>query len=374
MSVLGVVLGPKFTSNYSPAFDPGATVSNNVIDYEIQVLSANFGSDVQFIVPSFAPFFASSFHLYYIDTNNNYTELHAGSDFFFAFPFISATRALNVPIYSGIVLANNQLAGNFSLLYHTLGGVWVNTPAINQAVEIRNDVDPYVTAWEQVVNYNQVFPNVNGAWDKTDPASMADVITAILGIEKSVQQSALSGLSQSMQGLTHIYETDNPHVDNAASVGLGNVSNYPPASHAQAIDSTNDATYIRGNQLYDIFQKNLPAAQDTLAGIFKLNDASNLPADGSDAAKVVTAHSFNVLVSTQNNPVYSAFNRSQRTAYFTPYPFTFPRTWNGSQYTSMTTLLQAISNLVGVYPLEFNSNNGSIWFPPGVALLSLAVS
>ena len=58
MPVVNIVLPPGYEEGtFAPSFDPGRTNSNNIVPQELHELSAAFGTEQQFLVPAYAPFF-----------------------------------------------------------------------------------------------------------------------------------------------------------------------------------------------------------------------------------------------------------------------------------------------------------------------------
>ena len=376
MSVTNISLPSAYAAGvYTPVFDSNGTNGANHISGEVQTVAANFGSDLQVLVPSYAPFYAQNVTVTFTDAvTHAVSTLTVGVDFFFGFPFLSASRACQLPVYGAIVIANNQLAGTFSLVYHTVGGIWSNTVAFDQGLELLSGVDPYATAWEQVTSYNQVFPNVNGPWDKTDPSNIPSVISSLLDLTAQINTQSSVQLTNFTAALAHLFATDNPHDDTAAAIGLGNVDNYLPATNVQAADFTNTTTYVTPAQLSLAFASGVAHASDTVSGLVKLNDNS-FAGDATDSTKTITALGFINLVSAQGTAINLAFNKAQQEGTFSPYPFTFPKTWNGVLYSNMTSLLAAIGASCGIFtPLEFSSNTGKIWFPAGTTVPNLTVS
>jgi hypothetical protein len=375
MSVSSITLPSGYQAGqFTPAFDPTETNGANVIPSELQVVVANFGTDVQFLVPSYAPFFADSFNVVYTDPLvGDPQTLVAGVDFFFAFPFISATRSCNKPVYGGIVIANNRLAGNFVMQYHTLGGVWSSSVSIDQAIELLIGVDPYVTAWEQVINYAGPFPIITTPWDKTDPTDIPAVVEQVLALRDAVVAAAGTSQTANQQAIDHVFDIDNPHEDQASQIGLENVANLPPATNAQAADASNTTTYIAAAQLALAFQAGVPPANDSTPGMLELN-AGTQAGDATDPVKALTSAGFLLLAGDSGNPLGAAFNKQQQEARFTPYPFSFPCIWSGNTYNSMPALQAAIQNSVGVFPLEFSVNQGKIWFPSGITPPDLTIT
>ena len=369
MSVSSITLPSGFQQGqFTPAFDPTETNSANQVPAELQVVVANYGSDLQFLVPSYAPFFADTFVLQYTDTNGDAQQtLAAGRDFFFAFPFIGASRACQKPVFGAIVVANNRLAGTFSLTYQSQGVV------VNQALELLTTVDPYVTAWEQVMDYPSTFPVITTPWDKPDGTSITDAIVAVLSLKDAVFAATTAAQVTTAQAIAHVFDMDNPHGDDAVQIGLEDVTNLPAATNAQASDPTNATTYISPGQLRLAFAAGVPAAADTSAGTLMLNQGLT-DADASDPVKALTAQGFLNLVASRNNPLGAAFNKAQVEGTFTPFPFSFPCVWNGNTYASMPALIQGIQNYVGIYPLEYSANQGKIWFPSGTDVPDLTIT
>lgn len=367
MSVISVTLPSGYQpGQFHPAFDPLETLPANVVPGEKQVIAANFGTDVQFFTPAYAPFFADTVTVQFTDSATQQTRtLVVGIDYYYAFPFIGASRASKKAVYGGIALTNNQVNGVVTITYHTVGGGWESSVAINLAVAQLLAIDPYVTAWEQMVDYAVTFPVVGQPWDRQDLVGIPQVVASILSLRDAVQQQTDAQGTQNAAALAHISNLANPHHDSAAQLGLDQVKNFPPATNLQAADPTNNTTYISPGQLGIAFSAGIPRASDTVAGLNLLNDGTVANAD-TDLTRALTAAGFLALADAPDNQLGQAFNKAQTEAVFHPYPFSFPATWNSNTYPDMATLLQAIRNFVGVNVAEFSSIQGKMWFPADV--------
>ena len=379
MSVTSVTLPSAFAAGvYSPPFNPLQAGNTNVVSGETQVVTANAGALPQLFIPSYAPFFAASVVLYFTPAGSSTPQLlTTGVDFYYAFPFLGASRAIGVAVYGGLILANNQLNGTITLNYSTLGGTWTQSVAVNQAAALRSDLDPYITAWEQVMTYATSFPIVTSAWDKVDTAKMTDVMLAILALGTSISNATATSQTLMANALAHIANRANPHADTTANLygqTLENVANYLPSTDAQAADSTNTTSYITPAQLRYAIAAALPTATMSTYGTMMFNGATSLPSDATNATKVLTAVTFLSMVSVQTNYLGLLFNKKQNSATFSPFPITFPATWKGTSYANISTLIQAVQNFVGVYPLEYSAAQGKIWFPQAVTPPSLTLS
>jgi hypothetical protein len=234
MTVVNIAYSGAFDpAVYVPTFDPTGTLAANLVSGEVHTIIANTGQNFNFIVPLFAPFFAyaGAFSVLYHPPSGPDRLLVEGVDYNLAFQFLGASRGTALPVYGGIVLLNNTLAGNLTLAYRTLGGNWtINRPALN-AILTGFVQNPRTTTWEIVANLPTVFPPITHAWNLQDLVGASQIVTAINSIATAVTNKT-NPASASL--IAHIADLGNPHAVTAAQIGLGNVSNYLLATLAEA--------------------------------------------------------------------------------------------------------------------------------------------
>lgn len=374
MSVTNVLQANGFkVGTYVPAFDPTRSNPANNISNEQHVASANSGTDDLVLFPSFAPFFLAGLSVQFTPNGGSARTLQLGVDYFSGLPFLGASRAINTDVVGAIYLVDNTLSGTFTLSYHTLGGDWVYRRSLDEANLYALASPVTETSWEQYANYSVPFPIITTAWDKTDPASVLDLNGSFDSLIASLVSQVLGNRSKNNQAISHINNTSNPHNTTPASIGLGNVANYPPATDQQAADPTNNTTYITPAQLSFAFSTVTPAATDTSPGVMALN-MGNQPSDANNATDGLTAQGFYNLASSQNNALGKAVNHSQLSAAFSPWNGTWPAYWNNVAYADAKSLLQALQSAMKIRSLEMDATSGKVWFPAGTVIPNMTLT
>lgn len=374
MSVTAIQLPTAYAvGTYAPVLDVVGTNPDNTVLGEVQVVAANQGSDYLVVIPKYAPFFASYLSATFTDVANVTTPLTAGVDFEFALPFISASRAVNQPIFGGIVMKNNQLVGKVTVNYHPIGGDWTFSRSIDEANDFIFRNNPYIAAWEQYATYTYSFPVVYSAWDKPDPKSGQDLCAAVTKFTDAYIQKALAIVTSEKAGIAHISDINNPHGTIKADIGLAKVANLPPATDAEAGDPTNNHAYISPAQLEIAFNTITPTATDLASGVMGLNNGLE-PNAATDAVRALTAAGFVALAGNVDNPLGKALNTAQQEASFVGWNNVWPKTWAGVSYPTAKSLKAALEKAAGIYPLEVNLQTGKVWYPANTTLPDLTLS
>ncbi len=226
-------------------FDPNGTRPGNKILNENITLPVAAFRNFHFIVPAFAPFHKAGVVVRLFPSGTVLTE---GVDYWFTHKFTAATRSIGRPVYGSISFLNKNLAGTVSIDYQTIGGDWVQSSA--KIIEMLSNTanNPRTTTWDQVADVPYAFPPTNHNWDLEDLKGMDDVVESLDSIRDAIIQSRADAWN------AHInIVTGNPHHVNKNDVGLGLVSNFPPATQSQALDASNNTTYmtpLRSRQLF----------------------------------------------------------------------------------------------------------------------------
>lgn len=223
---------------YAYAFDPTGTSAANKITGEQQVITAANYRDYHFIVPTFAPFFATGLVVKFRDTNGVVSTLTEGVDYLLTHWFIAASRACATPIYGSISFTNLNLAGTVIIDYQTLGGMWTQDTATLSAILADLIHNPRITSWDVVTDQPVSFPVIDHQWDLVDLAGASDVIAAINAIETTLRSTGTTGLA------AHLIDYSNPHHVTAAQIGLGNVQNYGVADGPTTVAGTVANLYV----------------------------------------------------------------------------------------------------------------------------------
>ena len=213
---------------YAYPFDPtGQSTGNRIVQEQHVITAANF-RDYHYVVPKFAPFFATNMIIRLQYPDSTVRLLTHGVDYYLSHQFLDASRACASPIYGSISFLDTDSAGILSITYQTVGGMWtLSTEEITRilAEELRN---PRITTWEQVTDRPVRFPVIDHEWDLIDMVGMKETSEAIDRVREAILESSDSSTS------SHANNRENPHQVTKAQVGLGSVENFTIASTAQA--------------------------------------------------------------------------------------------------------------------------------------------
>jgi hypothetical protein len=208
----GSVIMPNTITPAYP-FDPTGQLLSNLITGEQQILTAANGVDFDFIVPTFAPYFADSLVITVKDANGVVTPLVNGIDYLNSHWFIAASRACSAQIYGSISIMNLNLSGILTLQYQTVGGIWtIDTNSIATILSNATS-NPRITSWDEVTNYPISFPSINHQWDLVDMVGMSDLVNGLQSVEDAIRQQQVTGLA------IHLADTNNPHHVTASQTG-----------------------------------------------------------------------------------------------------------------------------------------------------------
>lgn len=171
-------------------FDPtGQAPANLIVGEQHAVQEANY-RDYYYIVPTYAPFFASDVSISLTATDGSTRQLMEGEDYYFAIPFIGATRSIGTPLYGAISFNNAILSGSISLRYHTLGGDFTTDPnAILQNLALLA-YNPRTALWDIVTNKPAVFPPINHPQDIDTIFGAEAVINAIITLANTIANAS----------------------------------------------------------------------------------------------------------------------------------------------------------------------------------------
>ena len=358
-------------STYSPAVDYTGTALPNLVLNELHSIGNDGGSAYCYIVPHYSPFYANSVVVNSFANGVITGTLTVGVDYVFAFPFIGASRATGYSVFGGIKFTNPNFIGQVVLRYQTLGGTWITGAAVNSTIMNSPIVtnDPQVITWEQVANYKSNFPIVTIPWDKADTAELSAVNYAIETMRANLTTNLMS-MDLSAQ-IAHLTNFSNPHNDTAATVGLGNVVNLPAATQMQANDPNNNTSYISAAEVANTFSSSADQATTSYVGATTLNGGV-YGGDSTDSTKALTAAGLVTLLAEQPNSLGGVVNRVQGIAQITPWALPASFTWRGTRYSDIHTFMAAVAAVANVSALEYSTVTGTVWFPPNVAVLSLA--
>ena len=356
---------------YQPSLDLTGTLTTNLVTGEIQGIAPNIGSPFEFLIPTYAPFFTTGFKAYKQNADLSLTLLILGVDYYFAFPFIGASRALAMSLYAGISFTNTALTEPIYLVYQTLGGSWLTTPANITATLETIITDPCGVTWEQVADYSVLFPIVTTPWNLEDPTPITDVTVALAALEMTIGNNALA--QNYTSETTHLTNYSNAHNVTLAQLGLDHVSNLSPASNIEAMSITNNTQYISSAQVNYMITNLMTPASSTVKGVVALADGIT-ELEASSPTLALTAASFSNYIHDQKNGIGALINRGQTVGTFSIIPTSFPRIWNFVSYPNLQSLLTAVLASVNLNTVEYNANLGCFYFPQGTVVPDLTLT
>lgn len=271
--------------------DRTGVATSNKITAELHSITFSADVDFHFIVPTFAPFFADGFRLVRVVAGNR-IPLVVGKDYHLGLQMMSISASVAKQVYGAVVLLNVSEDALYEIeSYQTVGGSW--TLDTNGMLELTSNIikNPRSLSWEQVSNAPQIFTPTDHLWNYADMVGQTEVVQALVSIANAIASRAVAGnnhhllkgnphdtskfdfgldlvpnapiaslpgavagtdnmslispmlLKQVLQAMglvdlsnlanamrTHIEDRENPHLNNSASVGLGEVINLPLAT------------------------------------------------------------------------------------------------------------------------------------------------
>lgn len=367
MPVVNIVLPPGYEEGtFSPAFDPTNTNPSNTVPQELHEMSAAFGSEQQFLIPAFAPYFEEGaiVEIKYFG-EATYKPAIKGIDYLPSLPHLSASKAARKAVFAGISLLKTTVPAVVRITYPPLGGKWTlgKSSAFKLAVELKDNV--FEQTLEQVVGYQERFPAVDSPWDKPDPTGVSELVDAVRRYGQSLAAAAIRSTQDAAIAQRHITAPIDEHEPNVTQIGLEKVVNYPGATDAQAEDKDVDNAYVNIGQLPAVLRGAFGQATPDRAGVLQLN-LGQQTGDDTNAVDGLTVDGFMNLVGQRGGAVAKAFNTSQQEVQIKPWPTAFPAVWQGVSYASVKDVAAAAAAAVGLNQIEANSVTGKLYFPSDV--------
>ncbi|UQT03118.1 short tail fiber protein [Serratia phage vB_SmaS-Totoro] len=226
-------------TKYQYDFDPYGTNAANKIVSEPHTITAVNGTDFNFVVPRFAPFFRRDLVIRNASTG---AKLRANVDYYFGFRFdqILVSGSMQ-PVYGAIVFNDRTLSGNIEIDYQTLGGEFVLSESQILEILANKQLDPRTATWGSIVDLPEEFPPIPHRTNAEDMVGMSEVVSSNYDIADAIRE----GNVKSMQALMeHIQDHNNPHHITLADLGIDQLGNLVPASKEQAEGGTDNTYYM----------------------------------------------------------------------------------------------------------------------------------
>ena len=217
-----------YSTTYLYPEDLNGTNPQNLITGETHTLQAPGPKDYYFIIPKAAPFFVDSLRVYNTATGLPYVE---GDDYQVGHLFIEAMNSTGRPIAGSIRFMRPTIVGQVTLTYRTLGGPWgFSDQAILRELSNKH-LNPLIRSWGDIDVLPYSFPPLPHD-QRIDSLVGSQQINETLNKIADILEATAEGTSKS-----HIDDRNNPHVVTAVQVGLGNVPNFAMATDQQHLDA-----------------------------------------------------------------------------------------------------------------------------------------
>jgi hypothetical protein len=217
-----------YSTTYLYPEDLNGTLPSNLIPSEVQTLQAPGPTDYYFIIPKAAPFFVDSLIIVNPANGQPYVE---GDDYQVGHLFIEAMNSTGRPIAGSIRFMRPTIVGQVRLTYRTIGGPWgFSDQAILRELSNKH-LNPLIRSWGDIDVLPYAFPPLPHD-QRIDSLVGSAEINATLEKIAEILEATAEGTSKS-----HIDNRNNPHVVTAFQVGLGNVPNFQMANDQQHLDA-----------------------------------------------------------------------------------------------------------------------------------------
>ena len=307
-----------------------------------------------------APFYLNSLIVYFTPSGGSATPLTLGVDYEPALLFNAATSELGSPVYGGISFVNTVLVGTVSVQYAPLGFGYTITPSQIQSIEANVLFEPYLDLWENTVPGYTTFPKTPLAVNIETQHGVNAVITAINALASTL--TLLPAHTSVFNFNNHVAATNNPHIENALTLGIGNVPNWGVATSADIVNKAITG-FVTPAALAGAVGSVSPKASATNLGMVELNTGSAGAPDGLDASKVLTAAGLEALLTNGYINISSLTNNQQAAVQFSPFPIPYPITWRGVVCNNFADLVAQVQIATGISPLTSCAKTGSFYFP-----------
>lgn len=173
---------------YTYPFDPTGRQESNLIRNEYHTITAANRTPQNVLIPGYAPFFRQSLVVTDLATRQPLLE---GIDYTCEWPVISASEnsatEAYTPIYGGIQFIDNNITGQFSLTYQTIGGQYaLDGVAVAQALANQAN-DPLVTRYEDIIGKPLTFPPLEHVHSIDDFVGFEDLCLTVIQLKEAIE-------------------------------------------------------------------------------------------------------------------------------------------------------------------------------------------
>ena len=327
---------------------------------EIYPVAVNETTGLSTVLFNNGPFYLSTLSVTFTPTVGTSIVLVLGVDYVPILLFNAATAELGVPIYGGIGLVNTALLGTISVQYAPLGlGYSINALQI-AAIEANPEIELYTALWENTVPNYITFPKTPLAVNVETQYTISAVNTALTTLTTTI--ATLPAHNSVFNFNNHIAAIDNPHLDTALEIGLGNIPNWPVGMVTDVVNAIPNK-FVTPAAIAGSVNTVAPKASVVLAGVVELNTGASGASDGVDASKVLTSAGLETLLLNGELNVTNLTNNQLEIIQFSPFPIVYPLTFNAVVCNNFSDLVKQVQIATGLSPLMACAKTGSFYFP-----------
>lgn len=215
--------------------DLHGTNPNNLITTETHTLQVPGVDDYYFIIPRAAPYFVSSLKVFNNQTGTLYKE---NLDYTIGHRFIDAMDSIGRPIAGSIRFMRRDIVGQVRLEYRTLGGNWGYDDTQILAELSRRQYNPITRVWGNIGPLPYSFPPLIHDQSLDTLVGSEDLNESLVRIADILEATAAGTAAD------HLKDFGNPHKVTKGQVGLGLVNNYATANEDQTIAGSAGNLYV----------------------------------------------------------------------------------------------------------------------------------
>ncbi len=370
-TIRAVTLDDQRTTTYQ--LDITGLLVANRVKREKHTLTPKNGRDRQMVVPTYAPFFGDGLVVEYIGPGNQMVKAREGVDYLAVYQFQDLSQITTTPVHGAVGFLNLGLTGTIYLSYNTLGGNFVSNRNELYVALMDRILNPRQIEFASIIDLPSYFPVSQHKHDaQNDLVGFNRAITALTTASAVVAENQVE--PDIAQLLTHAGQTGNPHGLTAAQVGMERAPNFPPATVDNAIDPLNETTLLTPMTASAAAKANLRAATSVQTGVAQLNTGTEASDVNNSTDFLTAAGAIELMLMAGNSEFKNEFSGGQVRARISPWPAAWPLYWRGIRYSSAQEFVAAVSTLVDIHPIQFDSVRGILYFPQGSQppLLNLA--
>lgn len=205
---------------------------SNLVTGELHTLTEINDATYRILIPTFAPFYLHNLKLEHIDVLGAASDLHEGSDFYCALPYMAATRSTGKPVYGGLYINTRLVEGTIRLQYQTVGGQWCADVGYVYERLLESVYNRRTTWWDKLTNVQEIFPPTDHGHNVGDIEGHISMIAKLEEIRAAIAGRPPNEIPALMA--EHILDYDLHH-PTKTSLGLGNVANLEMATDQEVM-------------------------------------------------------------------------------------------------------------------------------------------